>query len=222
MPFENRPVLVLDEDPEYWRVREPIVYRGKEDEWVIPVGFRSDLASVPRGFRWLVGQAGAVTSSALLHDYLCHRARVQLWTQPVTAVKVALFTDTPVTRRDADGIFRRVMREEGIGLVQRWVMWAAVRVGSYCSGATRLELAQVAAIAVAAVPFLIVPAVTVYAALAGVAAVSWAAGVASRWRGTTESEFHLTNPPEVERVVPGSSPETPGTTTSHGVAGGAR
>jgi hypothetical protein len=42
-----------------------------------------------------------------------------------------------VTARDTDGLFRRVMREAGVGLVVRWVMWVGVRWGALANPARR-------------------------------------------------------------------------------------
>ncbi|WP_458688429.1 DUF1353 domain-containing protein [Nocardia tengchongensis] len=57
---------------------------------------------------------GAYTRAAIVHDYLCGHA--------------------PVDRSDADGIFRRMLRECGVSAPQRWMMWAAVRFGGRMSG----------------------------------------------------------------------------------------
>ena len=37
----------------------------------------------------------------------------------------------PVSRIDADGIFRRALRELGVPFLRRWIMWAAVRLGGW-------------------------------------------------------------------------------------------
>jgi hypothetical protein len=39
-------------------------------------------------------------------------------------------TQPPVSSVDADGWFRRIMRESGVGFVTRWSMWAAVRLAA--------------------------------------------------------------------------------------------
>jgi hypothetical protein len=43
----------------------------------------------------------------------------------------------PATARDTDAIFRRVMREGGVGFVTRWIMWAGVRWGAVANPARR-------------------------------------------------------------------------------------
>ena len=79
----------------------------------MPAGFVTDFASVPGLFTWLVPRYGRFTKAAILHDFLCDEAK-----------------EGRFIRSQADGIFRRVMRELGVGFIRRWVMWAAVRLGS--------------------------------------------------------------------------------------------
>lgn len=72
----------------------------------------TDFATVPNWLQSLVQSTGTWTLAAVVHDAFC----------------VGLADgDCPVSSRDADGIFRRVMREEGVGTVRRWLMWTAVR-----------------------------------------------------------------------------------------------
>ena len=89
-------------------------YEGAVENFVVPAGFITDFATVPRFMRWLVGSYGPYTRAAILHDWL-------------------LVSEIPakrITSRDADGIFRRVMKEEEVRFGLRWLMWAAVRVAA--------------------------------------------------------------------------------------------
>lgn len=96
-----------------WRLAEPLIYEGEQDVITIPRGYATDLASVPRFLHWLVSPYGPYTRAAVLHDYLI-----------TDAIPLGL------SSRDADGMFRRVMREEGTGFALRWLMWAAVRAAA--------------------------------------------------------------------------------------------
>nr|WP_221333727.1 DUF1353 domain-containing protein [Nocardia transvalensis] len=167
--------MVVEEiDAVSWRVREPIEYRGDRDVFVVPAGFRTDFASVPRALVWLVPRYGVFTKAAILHDYLSR--------------------DADVTRADADGLFRRALHEEGVSVPQRWMMWAAVRLGSGLIGASGRDIALFLLVAVPAVVFLIVPVVVVQLWLLlfwVVEAVFW---VCSRVAGRTSA------PPPKPRV----------------------
>lgn len=101
-----------------WELRETVRYVGRDETWELEEGMKSDLASVPAALRWLMNTYGRYTRAALLHD--------KLWSEH-RAGRLA-------SRRDADGLFRRVMREDGVPFLQRWLMWAAVRIGDLFEG----------------------------------------------------------------------------------------
>ena len=97
----------------------PLIWTGtKNDTFVVPTGFVTDLASVPQFMMWLIPPYGAYTEAAILHDYLI----VHLINHPEPALRVP--------SRDVDGIFRRVMHDLGTPWMDRWTMWAAVRLAS--------------------------------------------------------------------------------------------
>lgn len=130
MPFPTAGPFLYVDSPTHFRLSRGILYCGKHDTWYIPEGFRTDLASIPRAFRWLITSHGAHTNAAILHDYLCWLDR----------------KGVGPGRRHSDGLFRRVLREEGVPLHLRWLMWAAVRLGCYLQGGmTAKEAAQLAA-----------------------------------------------------------------------------
>jgi hypothetical protein len=151
MPFESD-VVVREVDDDYWELVESTVYKGNTDMFLVPAGYQTDFASVPRAFQWLLPKYGRYTKSAILHDFLCD------------ASKTGKFD-----RDDADGIFRRTMRELGVSFLRRWIMWAAV------SAATRSvdfrhhrysrfwswTFAKVVLIAIPAGLFLLVPALVI-------------------------------------------------------------
>jgi hypothetical protein len=114
MPFESSDVIVERENDRYWRVLEPIVYRGSKDNFVVPASFLTDFASVPRFVTWLVPITGKYTEAAILHDWLC-------------TVGIDTGVVSPV---DADGILRRVAAEEGVPWLLRWLIWLGVRWGA--------------------------------------------------------------------------------------------
>lgn len=77
----------------------------------VPASMQTDFASVPRVFVWFLPRYGRYTKAAILHDHL--------WRDLVPAGKLTLL--------EADGIFRRAMRELRVPFLRRWMMWAAVR-----------------------------------------------------------------------------------------------
>lgn len=145
MPFNRQPDLEPVDALDF-RLTAPMVYTGAQETFVVPAGFQTDLASVPLTLTWLIPRYGSgITQAAILHDWLCALAR-----------------RTEFNRADADGILRRVLGELGVSDVRRYLMWAAVRLGSSFEGATRRERWQAIGIGAAAVPFLLVPTVSVW------------------------------------------------------------
>ena len=76
---------------------------GRSQYFVVPVGFRTDFATVPLPVAWLVPRFGAYTLAAILRDWLCTEG----------------IRSGAVTSREADGIFRRIMRESGVPVLRR-------------------------------------------------------------------------------------------------------
>lgn len=93
-----------------WVLEEPLTYLSDEpDEIVVPAGFVTDLASIPRIFRGLLPQNDRHRLAAVVHDYLCRQAQSRK------------------ERARGDRIFREAMFDLGVPGWKRWVMWAAVR-----------------------------------------------------------------------------------------------
>jgi len=112
MPFiGDAGVAVKQIDDSNWELLSPLLYRGNTDFFVVPSGQRTDFASVPRFFVWFLPRYGKYTKAAILHDYL--------WRELARHGKMRWV--------DADGIFRRAMRELGVSFLHRWIMWSAVR-----------------------------------------------------------------------------------------------
>lgn len=147
-------VLVRQSDERHPTLQERVVYQGEHEQFVVPEGTRTDFASVPRVFAWLVPSYGRLTPAAVLHDHL--------WSVLVPAGAISSV--------DADGVFRRAMRELGVPFLLRWFMWAAVRWAALAEPARRpgwlRELPRVVVLTLAALPVVTVPAATILVGLA--------------------------------------------------------
>ena len=75
----------------------------------------TDLASVPASLRWFVGRYGVHTPAALIHDRLIGDNGAPL---------------DQITDAGADRYFRFMLRDLGIPWLRRWLMWAAVALGT--------------------------------------------------------------------------------------------
>jgi hypothetical protein len=183
MPFVPGSLTVTRVDDDRWALVDDLVYQGSWERFVVPAGFRTDFATVPRPVVWLVPRFGAYTLAAILHDWLCSEG----------------IRSGAVTSRQADGIFRRVMREAGVPVLRRWLMWAGVRWGALTDERRRtgwlVSAPGVLAISVLAAPLVLPPAIAIVPALLVFA-------VADRL-------VSLVAPTRAEKLVL----QTPGTTT---------
>ena len=115
MPFRPGSQVDVEEVGDTdWRLLRELYYQGKQQSFVVPAGALTDFASVPRVLVWFLPRYGRYTKAAILHDHL--------WCTLVPAGELSL--------PDADGIFRRAMRELGVPFLRRWIMWGAVRLGA--------------------------------------------------------------------------------------------
>jgi len=142
MPFTGSDsVVVRQVDRRWWELREPLTYVGRDETFVVPAWTRTDFASIPRLVVWLIPRYGIYTRAAILHDFLCQ--------------------EEPVSRADADGIFRRALQELGVSVPQRWLMWAGVRLGSGMRGADAGQWFAFVIVAILGLLFVTVPALVV-------------------------------------------------------------
>lgn len=99
--------LELDCDLIYWS--------ADAKRYLIPAGFVTDLASVPRfipGIVRLIFRGNLLTArAAILHDWLYYTKMM--------------------SRREADDLFYEALRSTGEGLLGAWTMWSAVRISGW-------------------------------------------------------------------------------------------
>jgi hypothetical protein len=100
-------------DGTYWVVEKPLVYQvGDTDrEIVVPEGFVTDFASIPRPLWSSLPKTGRYQLAAVVHDYL-------YWEQSTT-------------REEADKILLKAMKESEVGAVTRITIYDGVRAGGW-------------------------------------------------------------------------------------------
>jgi len=84
---------------------------GRQVDIHAPYGFAWDSASVPPRLQGVIPRWGRHTPASLCHD--------------------VLYVERRPDRRTADAAFYAALREDGVGRVKAWVMWAAVRIGGW-------------------------------------------------------------------------------------------
>lgn len=110
-------VVALDEESttarQLWRLTKPLRYWSNTMGWIIvPEGYITDLASVPRVplAYWLAG--GLANRPAVVHDWLCEK----------------LYSVRRITWRQAADILLEAMEAEGVAPWRRWLIHKAVLV----------------------------------------------------------------------------------------------
>jgi hypothetical protein len=158
---QDSKVVVEQVDDTNWITREELVYQGKQQTFVVPVGSPTDFASVPRVFVWLLPRYGRYTKAAILHDHL--------WRDLASTGQISWV--------DADALFRRAMRDLGVPFLRRWLMWSAVRWAALLKpGGTKgwlTEAWRVLLLTVIAAPIVLPPALVILLALAWFYVVEW-------------------------------------------------
>ncbi len=101
--------LLLEATPKGYRLARPLVAIYRDGVYVVPKGFETDFASVPKFLRWFIDNDDVrVREAATLHDFL-YRTH---W----------------VPRKTADKMFLEALKAKGCPLGKRLILWAAVRL----------------------------------------------------------------------------------------------
>lgn len=101
----------------YIMLTAALVYVDRRNRrWHVPVGFVSDLASVPWFGRWLVPRAGRHNRAAVLHDWLFY---------------LRGHGRAPCSRWEADNLMLEAMRVDRVRFTRRWLIRFALLLGSW-------------------------------------------------------------------------------------------
>jgi hypothetical protein len=116
MSFDKTEYAVTSGDGHVMRLIEPMVYTTEDNgDIVVPVGFYSDGASVPRIFWRIFPPFGQYWRAALLHDYL--------------------YYSNKFSRAKCDKYFYEAMRKCGVSRLKARTIYLSVRAGgslTYC------------------------------------------------------------------------------------------
>ena len=108
----HSPLDLRAKNPGEWQLLSPLVYTSKVGKvWIVPKGFTTDLASIPRAARILIDRNGPSRPAATLHDYL--------------------YATGAVSRAEADSLFLEALEAASVGWVTRHLMHSAVRVAGW-------------------------------------------------------------------------------------------
>lgn len=97
----------------FWTILQPFIYESDllQTVIVVPEGFVTDFASVPRLPLMFLLAGDEAHEAAVIHDYL--------------------YSKQEVPRDQADAVFKEAMGVTGEPSWRRWLMWAGVRAGGW-------------------------------------------------------------------------------------------
>lgn len=115
----QKPEITYLVDEQQWELTERFIFAAPGVSFIIPKGFRFDLASIPRMFWRVLAPFELSITAPLIHDYLYrHGGRFKM----ISGLK------RKFSRKQTDDLFLRVMKNEGVGWFRRSAAYHAVRL----------------------------------------------------------------------------------------------
>lgn len=113
MPFRSSLEVKAVFGTKQWQLTRPLFYvTANNRSVVVPVGYRTDLASVPRPVWWLIPRDDEFARRpSVIHDFIYTHGTAKF------------------TKAEADQVFYDALLEEGMPKPLAWLMFAAVRIG---------------------------------------------------------------------------------------------
>ena len=112
--------LILSDDDEWTTLRPVSWYDPSGFVIVVPSGYNTDLASIPRIVWWLIAPFELSILAPILHDFVYeHKGN-----PPAPSISPP---GKSFTRKQADRLFLAVMRREGVSRFRRTLAYMAVR-----------------------------------------------------------------------------------------------
>ena len=114
-----------------YTVMEPFSYHvGEEEsgiEIMVPQGFETDFASIPRLARLIISPSGLHAKASLIHDALYHGGCL-----------LAGWQEAIISRRRADQVFLEAMQVLAVPRWRCWVIYFSVRLFGWIAWAGKL------------------------------------------------------------------------------------
>lgn len=110
-----------------WAVQRALEYQvgnDPEEIIVVPAGFVTDLASVPRLVWSFYPPDGPWAKAAIIHDFLYWTKGTGEWHG-----RAGITRAEPYSRKEADDILKEAMADRSVGKWEQFVIWASVRLG---------------------------------------------------------------------------------------------
>lgn len=125
--LDNKFSPALKKGRSLWGLQRDLAYRtgNSDDKVLVPAGFVTDLASIPRWCWTILPPDGQWVKAAIVHDFLYATSGTAHWKRRFDGRTRA----DPYTRKEVDGIFCEALKNRGVDTVRRSILWSAVRLG---------------------------------------------------------------------------------------------
>jgi hypothetical protein len=110
-----------------WGVQRALEYQvgnDPEELIIVPLGFVTDLASVPRVVWPFYPPDGPWAKAAVIHDFLYATKGTGEW-----HTQRGITRADPYSRKEADDILKEAMADRNVGKWEQGVIWSSVRLG---------------------------------------------------------------------------------------------
>lgn len=97
---------------------------------VVPAGFKTDLASIPRGLWNILPPIDGYDFAAVVHDWMYQTGEVEITGHPSILGENKPFPQH-IDRGDADRILLEGMAASNVGWFKRWAIYLGVRAGGW-------------------------------------------------------------------------------------------
>jgi hypothetical protein len=120
--FSGDPLIRKINNRQAWQLAEALAYRSRDGRlFIVPAGFETDGASVPRPLWWLYPPfGGEYDRAAIIHDYLYTHAE-----------HVVGDDDGHISRGAVDGLMLEMMEVDEFRRTGRRTVHAGVRLGGW-------------------------------------------------------------------------------------------
>lgn len=114
------PIISYNVSEKCWYLEEEYSYQYDGNLIKVPKGFDFDLASIPRFLWWLIAPFELSISAPLLHDFIyVHRGDLP---------EASIIPVRTYNRKQADVLFRQLMKQEGVPTWRMNAAYLAVRL----------------------------------------------------------------------------------------------
>lgn len=128
MQYDKKISLTIKENTIY--IAEDLIVKIGLFYFIIPAGFETDLASVPRGLQWLFYPLSWwLLIPSVIHDYLYREKKRMIKVYYLRGGELVTHRKLKITRKLADGIFLQKMGDFGSRILKYPVYYAVRHFG---------------------------------------------------------------------------------------------